>query len=406
MSYLSPGIYREERFLTPSAPMPTGVPGFVGFGRTKDRAPLLVHRPEELADGFKQDSAVEGYLADAIAGFFANGGQRCYLVGADANGNPDHDEAALIAATADLAPVEDLDLVAIPDAMCLAEPSARLRVQEALVTHCQKEGNRFAILDAPSVEHLAKEWETNHSDLLTPTENDLIEVLIHWCQSLGLRLAHPENSACYYPWVKAARGTGGTTYAVPPCGHVAGIYARSDGRVGVHKAPANEVLEGIHDLEFAIDANIQGRLNPVGINCLRTLPGRGLRLYGARTLSQAPAWQYVNVRRLVLTVGRWIDRNMAWAAFEPNGPRLWIRIQRELDAYLGGLWQSGALRGASANQAYFVKCDGETNSPEGREQGQVITEIGLAPAAPAEFVVLRITHSAYGSQFGESTPVQ
>ena len=168
----------------------------------------------------------------------------------------------------------------------------------------------------------------------------------------------------------------------------------------MHKAPANEIVEGILDLEFGIDAHIQSKLNPLGINCLRAFPGRGLRLYGARTLSMDPTWRYVSGRRVVLTLGRWIDRNMAWAAFEPNGPGLWLRIQRELNAYLGQLWQVGALQGASPDQAFFVKCDGETNPVEGRQHGQVITEIGLAPAVPAEFVVLRITHSANGLQYG------
>lgn len=401
VSYLSPGVYREEQFVKPSGRLATGVPGFVGFGSAESQAPVLLQRPEELADRFKPSSAVEGYLAAAVAGFFANGGQRCYVVGADAGGDR---AATLIAATARLAPIEDLDLVAIPDAMCLDDPSARLRVQEALVDHCRKAGNRFAILDAPSVEQLVKEWVNKHPDQSSPTGNDIIEVLTSWGQSH--KFPQPENAACYYPWVKVTGGAGALTRAVPPCGHVAGIYARSDARVGVHKAPANEVLEGILDLESGIDADIQGMLNPIGINCLRAFPGRGLRLYGARTLSPDPTWCYVNVRRVALTLGRWIDSNMAWAAFEPNGPRLWLRIRRELDAYLGGLWQSGALQGASPEQAYFVKCDGETNPPEGRQQGQVITEIGLAPAAPAEFVVVRITHSAYGIQLGEGPAVQ
>ena len=148
------------------------------------------------------------------------------------------------------------------------------------------------------------------------------------------------------------------------------------------------------DLETGIDNSIQDQLNPEGVNCLRAFPGRGIRVWGARTLSRDPNWRYVSVRRLFLTLRRWIDLNMAWATFEPNEPRLWVRIQRELTVYLTKLLRDGALKGATPEQAFFVKCDVETNPPELREVGQVVTEIGLAPLAPAEFIVVRIIHRA------------
>jgi phage tail sheath protein FI len=151
-------------------------------------------------------------------------------------------------------------------------------------------------------------------------------------------------------------------------------------------------------MEFLVDAATQERLNPEGINCLRALSGRGLRVWGARTLSPDPNWLYINVRRLVLTLARWIDRNMGWAAFEANTARLWNRIQRELNVYLAGLWQAGAIKGASAAEAFYVKCDSETNPAEEREQGRVTTEIGLAPASPAEFVVVRVVHRPGAAQ--------
>src|SRR5262245_59697673 len=181
---------------------------------------------------------------------------------------------------------------------------------------------------------------------------------------------------------------------VPPCGHVAGIVARSDARVGFFKAPANEEVFGVLDLETDIDNSIQDQLNPAGVNCLRAFRGRGIRVWGARTLSRDPNWRYINVRRLFLTLRRWLDLNMAWATFEPNEPGLWVRIQRKLTTYLANLLRDGALQGATPEQAFYVKCDRETNPPEGREVGQVVTEIGLAPLAPAEFIVLRIIHRA------------
>jgi len=174
------------------------------------------------------------------------------------------------------------------------------------------------------------------------------------------------------------------------------VYARSDQRIGVHKAPANEVLEGVLDLEAGVTDADQGRLNPVGVNCLRAFPGRGIRIWGARTLSNDSAWTYVNVRRLFLTAGRWIERNMTGVVFEPHDQRLWARIVRELTAYFNDLFQRGALKGQTVQEAFYVKCNAETNPPEVRDAGMVVTEIGLAPTVPGEFVVVRIIHGASG----------
>src|SRR5262249_11133701 len=156
------------------------------------------------------------------------------------------------------------------------------------------------------------------------------------------------------PWIKAPAGEGALR-SIPPCGHVAGVYARTDDEVGVFKAPANQEVFGILDLDVAVDAEAQDELNPEGVNCLRALRGRGIRAWGARTLSRQPEWRYVNVRRLFLTVRRWIDLNMPWAAFEPNNARLWVRINRELRTYLGRVWQQGGLAGRTESEAFYVK---------------------------------------------------
>ncbi|HEX6364141.1 MAG TPA: phage tail sheath subtilisin-like domain-containing protein [Albitalea sp.] len=370
VAYATPGAYREDVFIRPAVPLPTGVPGFVGFGRATggagEREAVLLHRPEEMAGRFEPDIA--GFLADVVAGFFANGGVRCYLAGAASEGDG---ERALEKAIDKLAPLGDLDLVAVPDAMTLPQEAAQ-RVQGAAIAHCAALGNRFAILDAPR--------ETDPAAIARP--------LASW-RTYGAALA---NAALYYPWVKVMAGEAGGGRPVPPCGHVAGIFARCDERAGVSKAPANEELQAVLDLEFPVDGVLQGRLNPLGINCLRAFPGRGLRVWGARTLSAEPSWRYVNTRRVYLTLARWIERNLAWAAYEPNTPSLWFRIQRELGAYLAALWQAGALKGASPAEAFYVKCDAETNPPGEREQGRVATEVGLATALPAEFVVVRIVH--------------
>jgi phage tail sheath protein FI len=168
--------------------------------------------------------------------------------------------------------------------------------------------------------------------------------------------------------------------------------------VGFFGAPANAELQDATDLEVPLEADLApaslAKLNANGVNCIRAFPSRGIRVWGARTLSRDPDWTYLNVRRLVLTVMRWIDANMTWAAFEPNVPALWARIERELGTYLTGLWRAGALQGSVVSDAFFVRCNADLNPPDSREVGQVVTEIGLAPAAPAEFVIVTVQHNS------------
>jgi hypothetical protein len=205
------------------------------------------------------------------------------------------------------------------------------------------------------------------------------------------------NGALYYPWVRITEGPDSTGGFVPPCGHVAGVYARSDRQIGVHKAPANEVLKGVVDLEYNVSRTDQEQLNPFGVNCLRAFPGRGIRVWGARTLSGLPAWTYVNVRRLFMTAARWCEQNLANMVFEPHHPRLWARIERALTAYFTDMFSRGALKGTTVREAFYVKCDAETNPAEVRESGRIVAEIGLAPTVPSEFVVVRIIHDATGT---------
>jgi len=371
-SYQIPGVYREDVFLRPATGLPTGIPGFVGLAALPGQSsatPVMLHRKEELASALP--IASESYLGAAITGFFENGGSRCYV----ALGDPAADRpAALKAALATLGPLRDLDLVAMPDAVrpvdsSAIDPAEINYLQQALLRHCAEHGDRLAILDAP--------------------RNSSADSVLAQCKRVTQGQAEPLNGALYYPWLQTALGQW-----VPPCGHVAGIFARTDARVGVFKAPANEEVRDALDLEVAIDNSLQDLLNPEGVNCLRAFPGRGIRVWGARTLNRDPAWRYINVRRLFLTVGRWVDRNMSWAAFEPNDSGLWIRIQRELNPYLTNLWRAGALQGKTPAEGFYVKCDADNNPPGTRELGEVVTEIGLAATAPAEFIVLRIVHRA------------
>lgn len=377
-TYQTPGVYREDVVPVRAVALPTGVPAFLGFATEGpvDR-PQRLTLPGQLAE--KLGVAPEGgYLAAAVEGFFANGGRECFVVRL-AGGTQDSGaarEAAFAAALKALEPSQEIDLVCAPDLWTGYrgdQPwrlNEGLRLQAALLDHCYKLGDRFALLDTLPGGGAAQ--------ALTVRE--------------GLPAEAGANGALYFPWLRPL----GSQRFVPPCGHVAGVVARSDNRTGVHKAPANEALEGVIDLAVSLTDAEQGPLNAAGINALRAFPGRGLRVWGARTLSPQPAWLYVNVRRIFLTAARWIDRNLSDASFEPNDTRLWNRISRELNTYFEGLFRAGALKGRTPAEAFFVKCDGEVNPPEVREAGQVVTVIGLAPALPNEFVVVRIIHGAAG----------
>ncbi len=380
----APGVYRIDVFPTAAEGLRTGVPAFLGLAErdTPASAPQLLTLWPEFERFFGR-ALPNGYLADSVRGFFENGGRACYVLALDGGKAgveqpiPER-ERELAAGLEKLAALDMVDLVSAPDIVQArrlgqvgsAPPELEdvRRLQNIVLEHCNKQGDRFAILDAvPGVtmEHVRE-------------------------QRTGLS---GSNGALYYPAVRPADGD---VRLVPPCGYVAGIYARSDERVGVHKAPANEVVRGVLDLEARLGAAEQATLNSEGINCLRAFPGRGIRVWGARTLATEAAWRYVAVRRLVLTVGRWIERYMAAVVWEPNEPGLWARITRELTSYLDGLFERGALKGATPDEAYYVRCDRSTNPPEVRDSGTLVAEIGLAPAVPREFVAIRIVHGTSG----------
>ena len=159
------------------------------------------------------------------------------------------------------------------------------------------------------------------------------------------------------------------TSFVPPSAHVAGIWGRNDDTRGVHKAPANEVVRGAVDLEINISKGEHDLLNPVGVNCLRAFPGRGIRVWGARTLSSDPEWRYLNVRRLFNYLEESILNGVQWAVFEPNDQVLWAKVRRSIAAFLTMEWRKGALFGTTPNEAFFVKCDSETNPAEAIDLG-------------------------------------
>jgi phage tail sheath protein FI len=198
----------------------------------------------------------------------------------------------------------------------------------------------------------------------------------------------------YYPWVKVDNpigSNGNSEMLIPPSGHIAGVWARTDQSRGVWKAPANDTIRGVLDLAYGVTQNEQSLLNPMGINCIRPFGTRGIRIWGARTLASDSDWRYINVRRLFNMVETTILEGTQWAVFEPNDMTLWEGVKRTLNGFLRGLWSAGALFGATADQAFYVKCDAETNPPESIDAGLLVVEVGIAPVKPAEFVVFRIS---------------
>lgn len=274
--------------------------------------------------------------------------------------------------------VEEVTMIAAPDLMSSHQAGeldlkAVQAVQMAMYEFCERNKYCFAILDAPPDlnPQQAKEWRL--------------------AANFDTRYA-----ALYYPWLQVAdlSNGNGAMRLVPPSGHLAGIYARNDTERGVHKAPANEVVRGATGLAVQVTKGEQDVLNPLGVNCIRSFPGRGIRVWGARTLSSDPAWRYVNVRRLFNMIEESIERGTQWVVFEPNDPDLWARVRRDVRAFLTVIWRSGALFGATPDQAFYVKCDEETNPQETRDLGQLIIEVGIAPVKPAEFVIFRISQWA------------
>lgn len=274
---------------------------------------------------------------------------------------------------------EDVTMVLVPDLITAAtkeDGSVDLgmwkSVQTALINHCEAQANRMAVLDAPpgmSVQQI-KEWRTD------------------------VAMYDSQFAAFYYPWIKVANPAptnGDDEILVPPSGHMAGLWARVDETRGVWKAPANEIVRGALDVELPITKAEQGLLNPIGINCIRPFGTRGIRVWGARTLSSDSDWRYINVRRLFNMVEQAIMDGTQWVVFEPNDQKLWEGVKRTVSAFLRGLWRDGALFGATPDQAFFVKCDAENNPPESIDEGKLIVEVGIAPVKPAEFVIFRIS---------------
>ncbi len=388
-SYLSPGVYVEEvdRGTKPLEMDGTSTVAFLG-----ECAVGPIHEPV-LCTNWSQYTKHYGdfqnseYLAHAVYGFFNNGGGRCFVINVgtledaakgDKDGKKPASKAALYIGSDNgpgtrtgLKALEDIDEVNI---VCVPGQTDPV-IQDAVLSHCENMRYRFAILDSPEV------IEKGGVDKLTKPRDS-------------------KYGGYYFPWVEVYDPFKGNIFQ-PPSGYMAGVYARSDAERGVHKAPANEIVRGAIGLKYNITRGEQDLLNPKGINCIREFPNRGIRVWGARTVSSDASWRYVNVRRLFNMVEQSIELGTQWVVFEPNDQRLWKRVTRDIGAFLLRLWRQGALFGKTPEEAFYVKCDDETNPPEVIDAGQMICEIGMCPVKPAEFVIFRIGQMPAGGDVSE-----
>lgn len=261
---------------------------------------------------------------------------------------------------------DNVSIMAVPG---VTDPN----VQLMLVAHCENLASRFAVLDMPK------------------DARKIDDIVAH------RDIVDSNYAAMYHPWLEVFDPLDKKNIAIPPSGSVIGIYARSDTARGVHKAPANETVRACVGLDCQFNKGEQDILNPKGVNLIRTFPGQGIRVWGARTASSDPNWKYINVRRLFIFIEESIKANTNWAVFEPNDEVLWVRVKRTIDVFLTGLWRTGALAGSAPSEAFFVNVGRNTMSQDDIDNGRLVCVIGIAPVKPAEFVIFRISQKTSDS---------
>lgn len=397
-TYSAPGIYIEEVAggARPIQAVGTRTAGFVGEApsvRAHVNEAVAINNWSQFVREFVPESGgASTPLSHAVYGFFLNGGSRCYVVNvgrgnALAGGGRERTGIDL------LAQIDEIAIVAAPG---YTDPADT----DKIIGHCENLQDRVAIIDAPrqvdDINRLTKVAKVSSGEAPAGDSDAAGD---------GLRARQSDRgfAAFYFPWitVRDPLDPAGAIVNVPPSGHLAGIWARSDAQRGVHKAPANETITGALNVTYHLTRAEQGELNRNGVNCIRFFAGEGVRVWGARTLASGSSeWRYLNVRRLVNMIEESISTSTRWIVFEPNDRPLWMAIRRDVSAFLTGLWRDGALMGRTPEEAFFVLCDEETNPPDQIDQGIVTTVIGIAPVKPAEFVIFRI------SQFSGGTTVE
>lgn len=398
---LHPGIYIQElKGPSPIEGVGTSTAGIVGRAPDPEApastAAQLITNPTQFSSVFNPSGAPDTDLSRAVTGFFLNGGQRCFVVNLGADGplkGPPGTRQGI-----DL--LEEVDEVAIVLAPGFTEPEE----QGAIIDHCELLKDRVGILDPPEgvvdLQRLTQFGPPDPAARRRRVESADAPATAEQPTSGPAFLKRSNQIAAYFPWFEVFDWRTGSNVTVPPSGHMAGVWARTDGTRGVHKAPANEQVRGVVGLAYRVTDGEQDILNPAGINCVRSFSTEGIRVWGARTIAVDNEWKYINVRRLFNFIEESIKNGTRWVVFEPNNRSLWNAVIRDVRAFLTGLWRDGALMGRTAEEAFFVKCDEETNPPESIDLGRVVISIGIAPVKPAEFVLFQISQSDSGATGG------
>jgi len=392
-TYAAPDIYVEE---VPGGARPieavgTSTAAFVGIAPNPNafvNEARAINNWSRFIRDYVEDESESTALSHAVYGFFANGGTRCHVVNVGARGSiagGGRDRTGL-----DL--LEQVDEVAIVAAPGYTDAAS----YDALLAHCERMEDRVAVLDAPE-----EVYEINRLTQVAVVEAGEEDEEETAPPESGLRPRQSDGGygAFYFPWIRVRDPLDTNTMVdVAPSGHIAGIWARTDAVRGVHKAPANELIRGVLNIKYQLTRAEQGELNQAGVNCIRLFHRDGIRVWGARTVAAGSSeWRYLNVRRLFNMIKESIALSTRWVVFEPNDYTLWKSIRRDISAFLTRLWRDGAMMGRTPEEAFFVKCDEETNPPEVIDAGQVITMIGIAPVKPAEFIIFRISQQQPGA---------
>lgn len=416
-NYMAPDIYIEEVSggARPIQAVGTSTAGFVGEAPDPTKhlnEAVAINNWSQFVRNFLSDESKSTPLSHAVYGFFQNGGSRCFVVNVGTGGALSGGGRTRVG----LDVLEQIDEIAIVAAPGYTDAAS----YEAVLAHCEKLQDRVGILDAPeNVDDItrltqvatAKATKTKAapaatgstpaaSGSSTPAASGAPATTTPANSGLRARQSDGGYAAFYFPWITVRDPLSTSDLVnVAPSGHLAGIWARTDALRGVHKAPANEPIRGALDLTYLLTRDEQGLLNQSGVNCIRLFGREGIRVWGARTIADGSSeWRYLNVRRLFNMIEESIGTSTRWIVFEPNDRTLWKSIRRDITAFLTRLWRDGALMGRTPQEAFFVKCDEETNPPDSIDAGMVVTLIGIAPVKPAEFIVFRISQHASGSE--------
>ncbi len=402
-SYNTPGVYVEEVAASSHNIQGTGGTSTASFTGVAPKASARLHEAvainnwSQFCKNFWEEGCQSTPLSLGVYGFFENGGSLCYVVNVGKDGDltgGGKERKGLDCLEA----IDEIGIVAAPG-FCDAGSYS------TLISHCERLQDRVVILDLPEhvedLEQLKKVATINKSsgggkDKKKP----------NGAGKPGLRPMNSDKgyAACYHPWILCKDPLNQKVSVwCPPSGYIAGIYARSDRMRGVHKAPANYTVRGALGLKSRVTSAEQGDLNVNGINCIRYFPKEGIRVWGARTLApKGSEYTYVSTRRLFNYIEESIAESTNWVVFEPNDEDLWKCCRRDISSFLRLIWRSGALKGTTPEEAFFVKCDAETNPQEVVDAGRVVTLVGVAPVKPAEFVIFRIGQHVSGAEVSES----